>query len=66
MKSPTGRYDNDKTNVLQAALNLACKELCISKSDQVSRKRVASMVLAFAKYGHLDVDKLKTFAVQQF
>jgi hypothetical protein len=66
MKSPTGRYDNDKMNVVEDALNLACKELCISKSDQVSRKRVASMVLAFAKYGHLDVEKLKTFAVQQF
>jgi hypothetical protein len=66
MKVPTGRYDNDKMNVLQAALNLACNELCISKSDQVSRKRVASMVVAFAKYGHLDVDKLKTFAVRQF
>ena len=66
MKVPTGRYDNDKMNVLQAALNLACKELCISKSDQVSRKRVASMVVAFAKYGDLDVDKLKTFAVRQF
>ena len=66
MKSPTDRYDNEKMNVLQASFNLACKELCISKSDQVSRKRVASMVLAFAKYGNLDVDKLKTFAVQQF
>jgi hypothetical protein len=66
MKSPTGRYDSDKMNVLQAALNLACKELCISKADHVSRKRVASMVVAFAKYGHLDVDKLKSFAVRQF
>jgi hypothetical protein len=66
MKSPTDRDDNDTMNVLQVAFNLACKELCISRSDQVSRKRVASMVLAFAKYGHLDVDKLKTFAVQQF
>ena len=47
-------------------MKLACKELCISKTDQVSRERVASMIMAFAKYGPIDVEKLKTFAVQQF
>ena len=66
MKSPTDRYDNEKMNVLQASFDLACKELCISKADEVSRERVASMMQAFAKYGRLDVEKLKTFAVQQF
>lgn len=66
MKFPTGHYDNDQINVLQAAHNRACKELCISKTDQVSRDRVAAMMIAFAKYGHIEVEKLKTFAVQQF
>jgi hypothetical protein len=66
MKFPTTYYDNDQINVLRTAHHLACKELCITKSDQVNRERVASMMLAFAKYGHLDVKKLKTFAVQQF
>jgi hypothetical protein len=66
MKFPTGHYDNDQINVLQAAHNRACKELCISKTDQVSRERVASMMMAFAKYGHIDVEKLKTFAVRHF
>jgi hypothetical protein len=66
MKFPTGHYDNDQINVLQAAHNRACKELCISKTDQVSRERVASMVMAFAKYGHIDAEKLKNFAVRQF
>ena len=66
MKPPTGHSGNDKSNVLQAAFDLACKELCISKTDEVSRERVASMMLAFAKYGRLDVEKLKAFAVQQF
>ena len=66
MKFPTGHYDNDQINVLQAAHNRACKELCISKTDQVGRERVASMMMAFAKYGHIDVEKLKNFAVRQF
>ena len=60
MKFPTGHYDNDQINVLQAAHIPACKELCISKTDQVSRERVASMLMAFAKYGHIDVERLKT------
>ena len=62
MKFPTGHYDNDQINVLQAAHMLACKELCINKT----RARVTSMMIAFAKYGHIDVARLKTFAVQQF
>ena len=65
MKFPTG-HDNNQINVLQAAMKLACKELCISKTDQESRERVASMIMAFAKYGPIDVEKLKAFAVQQF
>ena len=66
MKFPTGHYDNDQINVLQAAHMLACKELCINKTDQESRARVTSMMIAFAKYGHIDVEKLKNFAVRQF
>ena len=66
MKFFTGHYDDNQINVLQAAIKLACKELCISKPDQESRERIASMMMAFAKYGHIDVEKLKTFAVQQF
>ena len=65
MTFPTG-HDNNQINVLQAAMKLACKELCISKTDQESRERVASMIMAFAKYGPIDVEKLKAFAVQQF
>ena len=65
-KGPTDHSSNDKTNVLQAAFDLACNELCIGETDELSRERVASMMLAFAKYGRLDVEKLKTFAVQQF
>ena len=44
MKLPTGHYDNDQINVLQAAHKQACKELCIGKTDAVSRERVASMM----------------------
>ena len=58
--------DNDQAKLLQAAFDLACNELCISKTDTESRERVASMMRAFAKHGRLDVEKLKAFAVQQF
>ena len=63
---PPGQYDNDQINVLQVAHSVACKELCINKTDQESRERVAAMMIAFAKYGHIEVEKLKAFAVQQF
>jgi hypothetical protein len=66
VKSSPGHYDDNEVNVLHAAMKLACKELCISKTDQESRERVASMMMAFAKHGHIDVDKLKAFAVHQF
>ena len=66
VKSAPGHYDDNEVNVLHAAMKLACKELCISKTDQDSRERVASMMMAFAKHGHIDVDKLKAFAVHQF
>ena len=66
MKFAPGHYDNNEINVLQTAMKLACNELCISKTDQESRERVASMMMAFAKHGHIDVEKLKSFAVNQF
>jgi hypothetical protein len=66
MKFAPGHYDNIEINVLQTAMKLACKELCISKTDQESRERVASMMMAFAKHGHIDIEKLKSFAVNQF
>ena len=66
MKFPTGHYDNDQINVLQAAHNRACEELCISKTDQVSRERVASILMGFAKCGHIDLENLKYFAVRHF
>ena len=66
MKFLTGHYDNDQINLLQAAHKQACKELCIGKTDAVSRERVASIVMAFAKYGHIDLENLKNFAVRHF
>jgi hypothetical protein len=66
MKFPIGHYDNDQINVLQTALDLACKELRIGRADHESRHRVASMMIAFAKHGSIEVEKLQAFAVQQF
>ena len=40
---PTGHYDNDQINVLQAAHKQACKELCINKTDQVSTQLRAAL-----------------------
>jgi hypothetical protein len=66
MKFPPDHFDDYQTNVLQVAHSAACKELCINKSDNESRERVAAMMIAFAKDGHIEVEKLKAFAVQQF
>ena len=38
---------------------LASKELCINKTDQESRARVTSMMIAFAKYGHIDGSEIE-------
>ena len=57
MKFPPGDFDNDQINVLQVAHSVACKELCINKADQESRERVAAMMIAFAKYGHIESRK---------
>jgi hypothetical protein len=66
MKFPPDHFDDYQTNVLQVAHSVACKELCISKTDYESRERVAAMMIAFAKDGHIEIEKLKAFAVQQF
>ena len=66
MKFPPDHYDDYQINVLQVAHSVACKELCINKADNESRERVAAMMIAFAKDGHIEVEKLKAFAVQQF
>jgi hypothetical protein len=66
MKFPPDHYDDYQSLVLQVAHSVACKELCISKSDNESRERVAAMMIAFAKDGHIEIEKLKAFAVQQF
>lgn len=66
MKFPPDHYDDDQTSVLQVAHSVACKELCINKTDDESRERVATMMIAFPKHGHIDVEKLKNFAVRQF
>ena len=66
MKFPPDHYDDYQTSVLQVAHSVACKELCINKTDNESRERVAAMMIAFAKDGHIEVEKLKAFAVQQF
>jgi hypothetical protein len=66
MKFPPDHYDSHQMSVLQIAHRVACKELCISKTDQESRERVAAMMIAFAKDGHIEIEKLKAFAVQQF
>lgn len=59
-------YDDHQTSVLQAAHSAACKELCIGEMDNESREHVAAMMIAFARNGHIEIEKLKAFAVHQF
>ena len=66
MQFPPDHYNDHQSSVLQVAHSVACKELCINETNCESRERVAAMMIAFAKYGHIEVEKLKTFAVQQF
>ena len=66
MKFPPDHFDDSQTRVLQVAHSVACQELCMNKSDNESRERVAAMMIAFAKDGHIEIEKLKAFAVQQF
>lgn len=66
MKFPPDHFDDYQTNVLQVAHSAACKELCIGEMDNESREHVAAMMIAFARDGHIEIEKLKAFAVQQF
>jgi hypothetical protein len=60
-----GSYDNVNINTLQAALNLACEELCISQDHQKC-EAVALLILGYARTGQTDIEKLKSYAIERF
>jgi hypothetical protein len=65
MKYPGRGYDNANINTLQAALNSACDELGVS-NDHKKCEAVALLILAHARTGQTDVDKLKAYAIERF
>jgi hypothetical protein len=62
MASPT----NEPTETIRVALELACKELSLSETDDVSSERVASAIRTLAECGQEDAGQLKTYAVYRF
>ena len=66
MRFSNGNYDHDQINTMQAALNLACKELGITAKDKEKRERVGLLIAALGRAGQGDLDGLKSYAVYQF
>ena len=65
MKSVHWSYDNDQMKLLEAAIEVACSELRIDNADREKREKVAVAVLALARTGQTDPERLKMFAVSQ-
>ncbi len=66
MKFPTGTFDNEQLAVLQTTFDLVCEELGVSNSDRLGRERIAEAMIALARAGQYDSDKLKIYAISQF
>jgi len=66
MKSTFGSFDSGQVAVLQTTFDLACKELGVTSADEESRLRVAKAVIALAKVGQFDQERLKVYAISRF
>lgn len=66
MRGTFGSFDNAQVAVLQSTFDLACKELGIGPTDEDGRSRVAKAVIALAKAGQFDPDRLRIYAISQF
>lgn len=51
---------------MQQAMDLACNELAIPKTDAAGRERVAFLVTGFMRAGEHDPQKLTAYVVDQF
>lgn len=66
MRGTFGSFDSAQVAVLQTTFDLACKELGVASTDEESRSRVAKAVIALAKAGQFDPDRLKIYAISRF
>lgn len=65
MRALFGSFDSSQITVLQATFDHVCEELGINERDEEARSRVAASVIALAKIGQLDPDRLRLQAVSQ-
>ena len=61
-----GVIDSDGLDVMQRAMDDACKQLKITSNDQSDRKRIAFLVAGFVRAGIHDVSELTDCVVTQF
>jgi hypothetical protein len=66
MKFPTGTFDSAQLAILQTTFELVCEELGVNASDRSGRERIAEAMMALARAGQYDSDKLKIYAISRF
>ncbi len=66
MGSFLGSFDNRQVVVLQNTFDRVCEELGVVAEDDKGRSRIAEAVIALAKAGQLDPDRLRVYAVSRF
>ena len=66
MPFPRGVIDSNHLSIMQQAMDLACSELAIPKTDAAGRERVAFLVTGFMRAGEHDPQKLTAYVVDQF
>ena len=59
----SGVFTDKELEILQAALDRACRELGILSADKEGQTRVAEAIFALSDVGQLDVQKLTNLAV---
>ena len=65
MRLANDPYDNDLLEAMHRAMGEACAELGISRADRKIRRRVASLIMALARTGETDAQRLKSHAVSR-
>jgi hypothetical protein len=66
MRMQRGVLDSEGLDVMQEALEHACKELNVGRDDQLNRKRIAFLVVGFTRAGVYDLASLTNRVVTQF
>jgi hypothetical protein len=66
MKFPIGTFDSTQIAILQTAFDVVCEELGVNSSDRSGRERIAEAMMALARAGQYDSDKLRIYAISRF